>query len=128
MSHDDQIGAQKARPEGEAGHKTGEGGPLDPGVQPAQHLTPGMLDPDDLLDALREDTGGSGAGTAGHGSGAITIKAQPGAGTIKAKPGVTAPKPKPGAGHSAPKPPHGTSKPPRQGGSGGGGRSKVPGS
>jgi hypothetical protein len=126
MSHDDQIGAHKARPESESGHKAGEGGPLDPGVQPAQHLTPGMLDPDDLLDALREDTGGSGAGSAAHGSGAI--KAQPGAGTIKAKPGATALKPKPGAGHAAPKPPHGTSKPPRQGGSGGGGRSKVPGS
>ena len=58
---------------------------------------------------------------------ASALKPQPGAGTIKPRPGVSAPKPKPGEATSGPKPPHGTSKPPRSGGSGGGGRSKVPG-
>ena len=124
MSPDDHIGAKNVKPEGESGHKSGESGPVDPGGQSAQHLPPGILAPDDLLDALLEDAGGSGAGKPKTGA----IKPQPGAGTIKPKSGASAPKPKPGAGHAVPKPPHGTSKPPRSGGSGGGGRSKVPGS
>jgi hypothetical protein len=122
MSPDDHIGAKKVKPEGESGHKGGESGPVDPGGQSAQHLPPGMLAPDDLLDALLEETGGSGKPKTG------AIKPQPGAGTIKPKSSASAPKPKPSAGHAAPKPPHGSSKPPRSGGSGGGGRSKVPGS
>lgn len=54
------------------------------------------------------------------------LSPKPGAGTIKPRPGASAPKRKPGGGASGPKPPHGTSKP-RPGGSGSGGRSKVPG-
>jgi hypothetical protein len=133
MSQKD-VRAGKAGPQGESGRKSGAGEPLDPGGhESGQHISPGAPDPDELLNALRSDGGAGGSSAAKHNPATIAIKPASGAGTIKPRPGVSSARPgastpKPGGDHSGAKPPHGTSKPPRAGGSGGGGRSKVPGS